>query len=696
MSPTALEQLVYSWAHQTLTGRGNGVVLMSTRWPTGKSVSNDDTLADLVAYVPAAELRQLSLTDRIPTSLESWYHPRLGHVIAARRGVGVDGSGRPGRTLVHLLLDAENALRPIDALNIADSGTLTEWDLDSEPTMSAAPLTVPNTTAAAPQPTESGIVEHALAGVLNAFDVGARAVLVVDEVQNRVAIVRAVLASLPGYLGQDRSFSTFRFDPSDRLFDITVLLHGRGSMRLAEDNRAHLIDLTRAAAPAVETALPIARALLLAYRAGIPVPPGLASFSQLDEWVRLGALGRREPSTLDLVEASAVLRAHSGAAWADRPAVLAHAAMLIASTDAVKSAGALIGEVSANDRPPLVRALYAGIGVAPGSMTERVTVALSADRTVALVGATPGPLRADSVRRLARVQSADADIAIGRLIASTTLAEWLEIADDPDCVDVILRHDARYVDAVISQTWTKQGWAAEHPVASAVAAHYIDRSIAQATRQLRVGSANIGLLDALLSAKGGERFAQVLTAAFKNPALSGVARRWNEHSGGADGGAELPSPSVTPTDEAPLPRTALERRTTIPTGERGIPKPAPARPVARWTGPVSHAASSEISIARPSPLSGPLAVSTDVTGNPSARPSSHFARPLVVNLRLIGLALFGASCTWLGLSTFNAAPALIAVVTSGVLAAALSLMSDERRPPDERPRRSLRKRPNRY
>ncbi|MDO4783587.1 MAG: hypothetical protein Q3997_00635 [Propionibacteriaceae bacterium] len=111
MGEVRCEQLVYTWHPATLHGpAGHGVVLQSLNWP-GKLGLPGGSYSGLTGGASAASENQVFC---IRTT--------QGSLFGARTGLGLDGSGRPGNFLCHLMFDPSGQVGMLDALLAAARG----------------------------------------------------------------------------------------------------------------------------------------------------------------------------------------------------------------------------------------------------------------------------------------------------------------------------------------------------------------------------------------------------------------------------------------------------------------------------------------------------------------------------------------------------------------------------------------------
>ena len=111
MGEVECEQLVYTWHSATLHGpAGHGIVLQSLNWP-GKLGLPGGSYSSLTSGASAASENQVFC---IRTT--------QGTLFGARTGLGLDGSGRPGNFLCHLMFDPSGQIGMLDALLAAARG----------------------------------------------------------------------------------------------------------------------------------------------------------------------------------------------------------------------------------------------------------------------------------------------------------------------------------------------------------------------------------------------------------------------------------------------------------------------------------------------------------------------------------------------------------------------------------------------
>lgn len=116
MAEVRCEQLVYTWHSSTLHGSaGHGVVLQSSGWP-GKLGLPGGTHSELTGAVPEGSGTQVFCL-----------RTQEGTLFGARTSLGIDGSGRPGNFLCHLIFDPSAQIGILDALQAGANRQFVTW-----------------------------------------------------------------------------------------------------------------------------------------------------------------------------------------------------------------------------------------------------------------------------------------------------------------------------------------------------------------------------------------------------------------------------------------------------------------------------------------------------------------------------------------------------------------------------------------
>lgn len=320
--PIELEHIVYTWAEQTLTGSGHGVVLRSGGWPTTNDIGSDASLANLLEYVPSKFLYRLADNSTPPNGLDFWDDPEHGHVVAVRRYLGNDSAGRPGRFLVHLLLNKTRQLTAQTAYSLTQSQHIVrDWPLTAQPVRQANPIVyVPTTPTRSESATDSESLRRLIGGIIEIIGQGQRITFTQVQDTNVQDMLGAALAILPVELTQKLTFSTYRGVPSRGDFMLSfasstfsdpppISQNGRLYVPLESDGKPVSGNTEGSNAwPFTAKSNTLSAQLLALKNSAEPFPPGLVTLRSLEEWLEIRSLARRPVSTLSMTECATLLR----------------------------------------------------------------------------------------------------------------------------------------------------------------------------------------------------------------------------------------------------------------------------------------------------------------------------------------------------------------------------------------------------
>lgn len=213
-----LEQLVYTWANQTLTGPGFGVVGCSSGWPV-RPERNQGGLGSQVRYLRQGAASLIREGSPAPETIAYRTDPEIGRILLIKLYLGQDAHGRDGRYLVHALVDRGNLLDPLTALSLACSPAITRfWPLDAAPDKELPSITVHVSPPSAPpalKAEERNRVRVILEALLTYTDRGERCVLITEDPERVPVLLGYALNCLPRRMQEGISFSTFESTPRD-------------------------------------------------------------------------------------------------------------------------------------------------------------------------------------------------------------------------------------------------------------------------------------------------------------------------------------------------------------------------------------------------------------------------------------------------------------------------------------------------
>ncbi|WP_284982380.1 hypothetical protein [Arthrobacter sp. efr-133-TYG-118] len=212
-----LEQLIYTWANQTLTGQGFGVVGCSPGWPI-RGEHNQGGLGGQVRYLRQGAASLIREGNAAPEAVAYRTDPEIGRILLVKLYLGQDSHGRDGRYLVHALADRGNVLNPLTALLLACSPAIVRsWPLDAAPNKHLPPIILPLSPAPAPplEAEEREQVRVILEALLDYIAAGTRSIVISQNATRVPVLLAHALGCLPHRMQDKISFSTFESSPRD-------------------------------------------------------------------------------------------------------------------------------------------------------------------------------------------------------------------------------------------------------------------------------------------------------------------------------------------------------------------------------------------------------------------------------------------------------------------------------------------------
>jgi len=382
------EQLIHTWALQTLEGSGSGVVAASPGWPTARS-SLDPEVAEMVDFLPQGSSLAIQRGTRPPVSVEYLVDARGLPTLTVKRYLGVDAAGRPGRVIVHALLDTSGRLTAGDGLRVARSGALAgDWPLDAAPD-AALPVLDADRLAVRGGPMNAigGRRSAAfVAVVLDALRTGSP--VVIRGEADPLGLLETALAVLPKSMTAHLTYSTYRADPrrSRALLTFESLEFG---LPWTPDGRVISLDEVVPTAQATR----VADALL----AGAVAPDEAYSVERIDEYLRLDDAVRGEPARASVEQLILVLSSPRGGEWLRVPDETASVVDRLARSD---TAG--LQRVASAARGSAAGTLIAGSAMDQGlrQLEHDPTRAVASLRVAAAFSSQPRDLNSRIVERL--------------------------------------------------------------------------------------------------------------------------------------------------------------------------------------------------------------------------------------------------------------------------------------------------------
>ena len=477
------EQLVWTWANNTITGRGTGVVAHSLGWPQPTDPTGG--LRSAVRLLREGTARYVSADDPAPNSVALVDLP-IGRVLMRRTYLGEDGPGRPGRSLTHALLDPTRSLHPLVALR-ESARLLTDWPIDAPvdralptvplPALPTAQPSAPATDVGAIAPTVGPEpLRRATAAVLLARLAGVR--VFISQAPALDELLGAVFETLPAALVAGVTFSSFEASPASspalicgtrEPFSDQAAVPGGVILSLDGPPASALADLVNADELPGLTAVPGAADLLgvadrlVAGRLALgrcPAPDSLATVDELCYWARIEGLTEQDPAQLSAAEVDQVLAAPSATAWLVRKGADCAVRRLLGLTNHLSADAASVLDLASAAGAEPVRAIVhatlaeeiakgngelrwpllargasqesldaAVVRAAQGLVAHNRARAVSARELIPLlVDASPGGLDLDSGWWLDVPSSADEVVRLGwtRLAEAAIRCWWLE------------------------------------------------------------------------------------------------------------------------------------------------------------------------------------------------------------------------------------------------------------------------------
>jgi hypothetical protein len=319
------EQLICTWAKHTLTGSGgHGAVARSNGWPF-------DTRSDLSGGLnrKASFLRQgtarHAVDEMSPTSL-SFLHSPEGVLVLAKTLAGADTSGRPGRYIVHALLDPTNTLQPWDAMGAWMSGYLVdEWDADNPPNNNLPPFVVTSTSR--PESPRSDISKYELKTLNVVLPRLIEALWYAENIQGRVVVrvpdfrgasfIAHLIAACPLPLARQLTFSTFEVDPNRCEADLCFAVPPFSEPVTSRDDVLIVDDSGRRHFTVPQNVTRMALEIIDSYFRKETYWQDLRadSFTAALEIQRVTDLGTGDPRTISTVDIPRVLDSPHGRQW---------------------------------------------------------------------------------------------------------------------------------------------------------------------------------------------------------------------------------------------------------------------------------------------------------------------------------------------------------------------------------------------
>lgn len=300
------EQLIHTWALRTLEGSGAGIVAATRGWPTARS-SLDPEVASMVDFLPQGSALAIERGAVPPTAVEFGFD-RAGHrQLVVKRYAGDDAAGRPGRAIVHALIDPSMTLTARSACRLALSGALArDWAFDAVPDPELDrfdPTRVPASEEATPM--SDSRTAALMAIILEVLTT--RIPVVVQRVGDPLPLLDSVLVLLPSALTRDLTFSTYRADPRDSDALLTFESESFGTPWTTGPQRVIPLDEVVATGPAAR--------VIDAITAGRVLPDGLDSLASIEAHLALEQAVEAGPGQATIDQIRRVLSSDRGLAW---------------------------------------------------------------------------------------------------------------------------------------------------------------------------------------------------------------------------------------------------------------------------------------------------------------------------------------------------------------------------------------------
>lgn len=538
-----LEHLVYTWAEQTLTGSGHGVVLRSSGWPTTNDIGSDATLANLLEYVPSKFLHRLADNSTPPDGLDFWDDPEHGHVVAVRRYLGNDSAGRPGRFLVHLLLNKARQLTGQTAYFLTQSQhIIRDWPFTAQPVRQANPIVyVPTTATRSESRTDSESLRRVIGGIIEIIGQGQR--ITFTQVQNTKVqdVLGAALAILPAELTQKLTFSTYRGVPSRGSFMLSFASstfsdpaptsqNGRLYVPLESDGKPAPANAERSNAWPFTAKSNVLSAQLIALKnSAEPFPPGLVTLRSLEEWLEIRSLAHRPVNTLSMNESATLLRLPvTYSTLINREKITERIAELAGNTSVeLPNPGRVLELLQPAERSTLEDRIHSTIvnqiERAPAE-AKRLWIRASA------MGFSDDRLGQHAVPAIARLaarhqltlnpSTEELMKQLFKHIGKEHLVEW---AENPAFHSFILNLWEPTAHTIAERLWSSPGWFSTHPVAArGVASRFREESIQVLTKAISCEPPVLAPISTAIQqdyAQGSTVLTDILLTASRNPRI---------------------------------------------------------------------------------------------------------------------------------------------------------------------------------
>lgn len=542
--PIDLEHLVYTWAERTLTGSGHGVVLRSAGWPTTNDIVSDGALAGLLEYIPSKFIHRLADGRVPPAGVDFWEDPVLGHVVAIRRYLGKDSSGRPGRSIVHVLLDKGRNLTARTAFALAQSEHIVrDWSFTKPPIRQAAPVTYQPSPSIRPSAeVDDTLVYRVLGGILEILGQRRNIVFTQSVETDTVAILGVALAALPEELTKYLTFSTYRGVPIRSNCALSFASASFSDPRPVNDAERLYIPLQASSRSADQGASGSEEQVLddnsyrlaskvISFRNGreSEYPPGINSIERLDEWLEFHKLISRPTSTLSLADCKSILRLPGDIPMVDRNSIIDRIADLIAvSSTALDDPRPVLTLLNSSERSKLEDSIHSMI---LNGLEEAPTEAGRLRKRASLMGFSEGGLAKRAAPALTRIavrneRPLDPELEefikkIAEHVPEEQIISWAEnVAFHPSVLD---RWEP-IAQAIAMRTWSEETWMSAHPVAAgAVAKRFHTESTQLLTELLYSGRPVSRTIIHLLHQEGSLRttvYSDILLTAASSPRVT--------------------------------------------------------------------------------------------------------------------------------------------------------------------------------
>lgn len=538
-----LEHLVYTWAEQTLTGSGHGVVLRSAGWPTTNDIGSDATLANLLEYVPSKFLHRLADNSTPPDGLDFWDDPEHGHVVAVRRYLGNDSAGRPGRFLVHLLLNKARQLTAQTAYSLTQSQhIIRDWPFTAQPVRQANPIVyIPTKANRSESATDSDSLRRVVGGIIEIIGQGQRVTFTQVQDTNVQDVLGAALAILPVELTQKLTFSTYRGVPSRGNFMLSFASstfsdppptsqNGRLYVPLDSDGKPVPGNTERPNAwPFTAKSNTLSAQLIALKNSAEPFPPGLVTLRSLEEWLEIRSLAHRPVNTLSMNECATLLRLPvSYSTLVKREKIAERIAELVGNTSVeLPNPGRVLELLQPAERSTLEDRIHSmivsQIERAPAE-AKRLWIRASA------MGFSDDHLGQHAVPAIARLAArnqltlnSSTEELMKQLLKHIGKEHLVEWAENPAFHSLILNRWEPTAHTIAERLWSSPGWFSTHPVAArGVASRFREESIQVLTKAIfreRPVLASISRAIQQDYALGSTVLADILLTASRNPRI---------------------------------------------------------------------------------------------------------------------------------------------------------------------------------